>query len=419
MNKVITSCMIGNALEWYEFTLYGYFASIIGQLFFPSADPVVSIISAFAVFAAGFLMRPLGAVIFGHIGDKIGRKKALVISIYLMAIPTALIGLMPTYAEIGILAPIFLTLIRLLQGISVGGEFTGSMVFIIEHTEGKNRGFAGSFASLSLAVGIICGSLTAYVIHMLFTDAEIADYAWRIPFFLSVFGALIGGIMRKTLHDPQVYLDEKNANHLYKLPVKELFQKHYKSLLHAMSIELLMAVGFYLVFIFNVTYMKDFLGINETHAYYISFISTVVFAVTIPFSGYVSDTIGRTKIMLPAMIVLFVATYPMFTTITHGLYFAALTQVSGAFLLGILFGPLPALLVEMFPVKVRFTGISMAHNLSMSIFGGTMPLLAANGIRYTGDLYLPAYFVVGAAFVSMIALRFMLDRSKLSLEKLG
>lgn len=411
--------MIGNALEWYEFTLYGYFATVIGHLFFPSADPVVSIISAFALFAIGFLMRPIGAIIFGHIGDRVGRKRALVISIYLMAIPTAAFSLMPTYSDIGILAPILLTLIRLIQGVSIGGEFTGSMVFIIEHTEGKNRGFAGSFASLSLAIGIIFGSLVSYLMFQLFTDAEILDYAWRIPFFISVFGAVIGGIMRKTLHDPKVYLDEKNAKHLYKLPIKDLFQKHYKALIHAMAIELLLAVGFYLIFIFDVTYMKNFLGVEEHHAYYISFISTVVFAVTIPFSGYFSDKLDRKKIILPAMILFLITIFPIFTAMKFGLYFAAFAPIFSAFLLGILFGPLPALLVEMFPVKVRFTGISMSHNLSMSIFGGTMPLIATREIQSTGNLLVPAYLIMAAALISIIGLYLMKDKSKLTLEELG
>jgi len=419
MNRVIVSCMIGNALEWYEFTLYGYFATIIGRLFFPSDDPIASLIAAFAVFAAGFIMRPLGAIIFGHIGDKVGRKKALVISIYLMAIPTTLIGIMPTYEQIGWIASFMLMTIRLLQGISMGGEFTGSMIFIIEHSPKKGRGYAGSFASLSLAIGIILGSATATTISHIFTEEQIYAWAWRIPFLLSIFGAIIGGVMRSTLKDPEIFRKEKSEHHLPKMPVIELFKNHYKTLTHAIGIELILAIAFYIINIFYISYMKEFTNISDNNALLIAMFGTILYAITIPLAGALSDKVGRKAVMMPAMIGFLICAYPLLTLMHASTEGAIMGQLAGAILLGILFGPLPAMLVEMFPLKVRYSGLSMAHSLSMSIFGGTAPLLMTYTLNVSGDVMMPAYYLMFAALVSCISIFFMKDRSKNSLDEIS
>jgi MHS family proline/betaine transporter-like MFS transporter len=404
--------MIGNALEWYEFTLYGYFASIIGKLFFPTTDPVASLIAAFAVFSAGFLMRPLGAVIFGHIGDKMGRKKALLISIYLMALPTALIGLMPTYHDIGWMASVLLTVIRLLQGISIGGEFTGSMVFIIEHSPDHKRGLSGSYACLSLAIGIILGSTTAASIFALFSEQAIYEWAWRIPFLMSVFGAVIGAVMRRTLHDPKIYAEQQEKKTLHAMPVKELLAHNYKPLLHAISIELVLAVGFYIITIFLITYMKDFLKITESVAFRLNTINTIIFALMIPIAGWLSDKYGRRAVMMPAILSLLVFSYPLIAMMSYSPMHAFLGQMGLAVALGILFGPIPALLVELFPLKVRYSALSLAHSLSMSIFGGTAPLLVTQALKMSGDLMMPAYFLIISAAGSAVGLWFLRDRYK-------
>lgn len=411
MNRVIVSCMIGNALEWYEFTLYGYFASIIGKLFFPSEDPVVSLMSAFAIFAAGFLMRPLGALLFGHIGDKMGRKKALLISIYLMAFPTAAIGLLPTYETLGWVASLILTLIRLLQGVSIGGEFTGSMVFIIEHSPLGKRGLWGSYASLSLALGIIFGSATATAIFNFFSMEQVYQWAWRIPFLLSVLGALVGSVMRRTLSDPQVYLQHKEEKKAHSTPLKELFQYHTKSILHAVSIEMILAIGFYIITIFLITYMKDFLHIPESLAFKINTFNTFVFALFVPLGGWMSDKYGRRLVMMPASLV-FLAAVPLINGMGAGPLAAFISQMIFASSLGLLFGPIPALLSELFPTQVRYSALAIAHSLSMSIFGGTAPFLVTYGLKQTGNLTSPAYFLVFGGLVSVLGLSFLKERFK-------
>ena len=205
LKKVVVSSMIGNALEWYDFALYGYFSTLLAKLFFPSSDAVVSLMATYGVFAAGFFMRPLGGIIFGYIGDKMGRKKALLWSIYLMSFPTFAIACLPTYEHIAWGAPLLLTLIRLLQGLSMGGEFTGSIIFIVEHAEGRRRGFWGSFAPLSAILGILIGSGLAAFLSYTLDSEQLSAWGWRIPFALSLFGGWLGSYMRKTLGDPKTF----------------------------------------------------------------------------------------------------------------------------------------------------------------------------------------------------------------------
>ena len=200
-SKLILSCVIGNALEWYDFIIYGYFAPILGQLFFPTTDRYSQLMCSFGALAAGFVTRPLGAVLFGHIGDKSSRIIVLMLSIYIMSIPTTLIGCLPTYAQIGWLAPLLLTVFRILQGLAIGGEYTSSMVFLVEHAPIDKRGFLGSWATCSLIIGVIIGSsVVTFITHFL-TPQQVLSFGWRIPFILSMFGCAIGIYVRRHLKD--------------------------------------------------------------------------------------------------------------------------------------------------------------------------------------------------------------------------
>ena len=207
--RVIASCMIGNALEWYDFALYGYFATTLGQLFFPKFDPFAALMATFGVFAAGVIMRPVGGIIFGHIGDKIGRKNALLWSIFLMAVPTTLLGLLPTYEQIGWMAPLLLTVIRLAQGLSMGGEFTGSMIFVVEHAEKGKRGVYGSWVIFSVLLGILAGSAIATGICEMLSQDQLLAWGWRVPFLLSVVGGYVGYVMRRTIQEPEQFTQAK------------------------------------------------------------------------------------------------------------------------------------------------------------------------------------------------------------------
>jgi MHS family proline/betaine transporter-like MFS transporter len=233
MKKVIISCVAGSALEWYDFAVYGFFASIIGRLFFPSGDSFQQLIASFGAFASGLIARPIGAIMFGYIGDRLGRKKALVISIYMMAIPTALMGFLPTYDTFGYWAGILLTCIRILQGLALGGGFAGTIVFLYEHSEDKKKATYSAWAPFSLVTGFILGALVATVTDILLSPPQVESFGWRIPFILSFLGTFIGDYVKKKLSDPEEFLKQqqmKKKNEKKQGLLADLFRNQERAL---------------------------------------------------------------------------------------------------------------------------------------------------------------------------------------------
>lgn len=412
IKRVIFSCMIGNALEWYDFALYGYFATTIGHLFFPKFSAFASLMATFGIFAAGFIMRPLGGVIFGHIGDKIGRKNALLWSIYLMAIPTTLIGLLPTYEQIGWLAPLLLTFIRLAQGLSMGGEFTGSMIFVVEHAESGNRGLYGSWVVFSLLLGILVGSAVATSTCYLLSEDQLMGWGWRIPFLLSVAGGFVGSIMRRTVNEPEQFAQAKKQQKDHSTPLALLFKHHSKTIFYIVAIELTLSVGFYLIVTFINNFLTTFLHFSKGISLMTTTFGLVAMGVVIPLSGWLSDKIGRKPILIFSTLAFVVFSYPLFTALEGSLFSALLAQMALSMIMGTFFAPLPATLVELFPVTVRYSGISIAHSISMAAFGGSAPLIATGLIQFTNNNAAPALYLSATCFISAIFLLFLKDRYK-------
>lgn len=412
IRRVILSCMIGNALEWYDFALYGYFATTLGQLFFPKFSPFASLMATFGIFAAGFIMRPLGGVIFGHIGDKIGRKDALLWSIYLMAIPTTLIGLLPTYEQIGWLAPLFLTLIRLAQGLSMGGEFTGSMIFVVEHAQKENRGLYGSWVVFSLLLGILVGSAIATSTCYILSQDQVMAWGWRIPFLLSVAGGFVGTIMRRTVHEPEQFSKAKELHKEHSTPLKELFRSHFKTILYVINIELTLSVGFYLIVTFINNFLTVLLNFDMVTSLMMTTISMIAMGIVIPISGWLSDKIGRKAVLIPSALAFTFFAYPLFTCLEGSFMNALSSQIFLSIIMGSFFAPIPATLVELFPINVRYSGLSISHSLSMAVFGGSAPIIATWLIHLTDNNAAPAIYLSVASLVSAASLFFMKDRSK-------
>lgn len=411
IRRVILSCMIGNALEWYDFALYGYFATTIGQLFFPKFSTFASLMATFGIFAAGFIMRPLGGVIFGHIGDKIGRKNALLWSIYLMAIPTTLIGLLPTYEQIGWFAPLLLTVIRLAQGLSMGGEFTGSMIFVVEHAQKGNRGLYGSWVVFSLLLGILVGSAIATSTCYFLSENEVLSWGWRIPFLLSIAGGFIGVFMRKAVHEPEQFAKAKEHHKEHSTPLKTLFKSHFKTILYVVNIELTLSVGFYLIVTFINNYLKELLKFDIVTSLMVTTIGLIPMGIMIPISGWFSDRIGRKAVLVSSSLAFTIFAYPLFTALEGGLTNAILAQVFLSIIMGSFFAPIPATLVELFPLNVRYSGLSISHSLSMAVFGGSAPLIATLLIKYTENNASPAIYLSVASGISALCLIFLKDRS--------
>ncbi len=416
IKRVILSCMIGNALEWYDFALYGYFATTISSLFFPKFSTFASLMATFGIFAAGFIMRPLGGVIFGHIGDKIGRKNALLWSIYLMAIPTTLIGLLPTYEQIGWLAPLLLTLIRLAQGLSMGGEFTGSMIFVVEHAHQRNRGIYGSWVVFSLLIGILVGSAVATSTCYFLSEDQVIMWGWRIPFLLSAGGGFVGSIMRRTVHEPEQFTQAKQRHKEHSTPIVELFHFHFKTILYVVMIELPLSIGFYLIVTFNNNFLTALLNFNMVTSLMITTLGMIAMGIMIPISGWLSDKIGRKLVMISGALGFTLFAYPLFQCLEGGFSSALLAQASLSFIMGVFFAPIPAMLVELFPLTVRYSGLSIAHSMSMAIFGGSAPLIATYLIHQTSNNAAPAIYLGMASLISAIALLFLKDRFKAELN---
>lgn len=405
MKKLVISCMIGNALEWYDFALYGFFVGLIGLHFFPNENPVASIIASYGAFAIAFVLRPVGALVIGAIGDKIGRKPALILSLYLMALPTALIGLLPTYAVIGIMAPILLTLLRFFQGFSMGGEFTGSMIFIAEHTDEHQRGFMSSFAPCSLFIGIVIGSSIASLTALLLTPQALESWGWRVPFLISVIGAGLGIYMRRHLTETDTFERMKSVvEHTEQLPLKRLFTRYWRTILLTVAIDCGVGVSGFFMITFLTTYMIQFHGIPAHLALLINTANMLLCACLIIFFGWLSDKIKKQWVMLSGCLGFIFFSYPLFQAFSHGILAAALAQAGLVLCFAALFGPLPTLLISLFPPSVRYSGMSFAHNLGMTLFGGTAPILATYFIQQSNNLAIPGAFLAASMLITLLGL---------------
>ena len=404
--RTVATSMVGNLFEFYDFALFGYFAPIIGKLFFPSDNPTVELISAFGVFAAGFIVRPLGGLIFGHIGDVFGRKKALVLAILLMAIPTVLIGLLPDYHSIGVTASILLVSLRMLQGVSLGGNYSGSITFVTEHTAPNKRGLMGGFAVASCLAGILLGSATAAFFSKIMNESELHQFGWRIPFLLGVLICFVGVYMRRKVSESPEFIAEQARNEVKAHPIREVFQTHKKQLTFAVGATMLHDLSFYLLFVYMTTYLTSVLGIAEYISFTINTVNLLVVSIVTVVAAAASDKFGRKKILSIAAILFILATIPMMYLVnTKDTLFIFSAQLFMAIAVGMYFGPIPALMIEAFPTRVRYSASSLTTNISGPLFGGTAPMLVTWLIDKTGSTMVPAFYLTGAAVVALLAIQ--------------
>lgn len=408
----------GNVLEWYDFTVYGFFATVIGAQFFPEEDKVVQLISAFGIFAAGYMMRPIGGIIFGHIGDRQGRKKALFYSILLMAIPTTLIGFLPTYESIGWYSALLLVVLRLFQGLSVGGEFTGSISFLVEKAPKGNRGFYGSWSTFGVFGGMLLGSGLATIITSLLTKEQLHDFGWRIPF---LFGSLIGvfGLfLRKGMGDDQHFEKMKEQNKIEKSPLNEFWTNYKLPALKIMLLSWSFGVSVYLIFIFLPSYLHTFIGVKLDEALSTHTIAIIVLMLMIPYFGYLNDRFGRKLILLISLVGFVVFSYPLFALMYENTFKAILVaMLVFSFLEAMFQSVMPALMTEMFPTRIRYTGLSISYNFSMAIFGGTAPLVCTWLIKVSGgNVWMPVYYLVATCIIAIITLFFIPETYKKELD---
>jgi MHS family proline/betaine transporter-like MFS transporter len=392
-----------NVLEWYDFALYGYFAPVFAQLFFPMNDRLTAQISAFGVFAAGYLMRPLGAVIFGHVGDRLGRKNALMLSAILMAIPTTLIGALPTHDQVGVTAPALLTILRLIQGISVGGEFTGSISFIVEHAPQSRRGFFGSFTTFSLLGGILIGSGMGAIINSVLSHDDVVSWGWRIPFFFGILLGVVALYLRTQIDESPIFKDLEGKGKIYRRPVLEALTQNWKEILITIMATWGGSVTFYMIFVYMTTYLSSEINLPQSTALSINTISMVIMMSVVPLMGAISDRIGRKPVLATGSLLIAVSSYPMFLLILPGnTLFILGAQAVFALGLAMVFAPFGAMLVELFPSQVRMTAMSLGYNIGFSVFGGTAPLVSTYLIRETGNILAPSIYLGLSSLISLL-----------------
>jgi len=397
--RVIAVGMIGNVLEWYDFAIYGYFAAQIGRYFFPHEDPIAQLLSAFGVFAIGYLMRPIGGAIVGHIGDRFGRRAALSFSVAAMAIPTFLIGLLPGYHIIGLSAPIALTVLRMVQGLSVGGEYTSSMVFLVEHAPEGRRGLMGALAGTGATIGILLGSAVGAAFAASMSTAALDAWAWRIPFLLGLLVGIMGFVLRRYVLEAGVAVRRMRA------PIVETLHDHWRLVAGFAGLSVFCAGTFYVGFVYIVSWLQTADGIAPARALEInSFSMMVLLPVTIA-AGWVSDRIGRKPLMFLTSAGGLVGALPLFWLLNHPSdLLAQLGQLGFVFLVGIYYAALPALLVEAAPATVRCTAVALGYNLCYGLFGGLSALAATWLVGRTGDEMAPAFLIMAAAAVTLATL---------------
>ena len=397
--KVLLAGMAGNLLEWFDFAVYGYFAVTIGKLFFPNEDPIAQVMAAFGVFAIGFLMRPVGGVLFGHIGDKYGRDKAMLVSIAAMAIPTFLVGLLPTYATLGLAAPIILLFLRMIQGLSVGGEYTTSIVYMVEHSPAHRRGFIGSFAALGAVGGILLGSAAGAVLAATLSEAELQAWGWRVPFLLGLFIGLAGIVLRRgpATSAPQTVGESS--------PMRIAIRDHWGLMIKIAGLSMVNAVVFYLVFVYLVSWLQLVDGIAPERALEVNTTSMVLLLPVMLLSGALSDRIGGKVILITSTVLIFLLAWPLLW-LMHSDNVLAIYLGQGVFaiIIGLFLGAQPAYMVNLVPANVRCSATGLAYNLTLGVAGGFTPMVATWLVSRTHDDLSPAYMIMAASLLSFVAL---------------
>ena len=403
--RAITAGAAGNVLEWYDYGIYGTLAPIISTVFFPAKNPITSLLLTFIVFGVGFVMRPLGAVIFGHIGDKYGRKASLSLTIIIMALGTFCISLIPSYESIGILAPILLTCCRLLQGVSTGGEWGGSTAFIVEYASETRRGFYGSWQQVSTIGGLMLGSLVGVILTNVLSPEMLHAWGWRIPFVFGIVLGFVGWYMRLKINDTPAYQEAESKSDVTDSPIINGVKTNYIGILKAMGLTLGWTVSFYILLTFMPTYINKILKLPLNLSLLSNFFSYIVLMFFMPVMGYLSDRIGRKPVIAMSCLCFALFTYPIFMFISDGSFTKlVIAQLALGFFLSMFSGPCVAFIAEIFPTNVRCSTLSIGYNVVVALAGGMTPFIATYLVSITNNNLAPSFYVIGATVITLLTL---------------
>ncbi|MFL6580500.1 MAG: MFS transporter [Burkholderiales bacterium] len=409
--RQIVAAVIGNALEWYDFVVYGFLTVIIARLFFPAQSEYASLLLTMATFGVGFFMRPVGGIVLGMYADRKGRKAALQLIIGLMTLAMAMIAFAPPYAAIGIAAPLIILLARLLQGFSAGGEFASATAFLVETAPPNRRGFYGSLQMVGQSLAALSGAVAGTLITRGLEAGQIDSWGWRLPFLFGLIIGPVGLYIRRYLEETDAFLDSRRVGAV-RNPFGTVFVRNKRSLAVTFGLVICGTISYYVVLVYMPTFAKTQLGMPLTDAFVAQVIGLVCLTATIPLCGALSDRIGRRPILVAATIAYFILLYPLFDWVYAAPSLLRLTIMQGILctLVGVFFGPISTAIAEQFPTGVRSTGLAIAYNFAVMLFGGFAQFIVTWLIRETGSPIAPAYYVMFGAVVGFVASVSLVER---------
>ncbi|MFC7363988.1 MULTISPECIES: MFS transporter [Bhargavaea] len=420
MRRVLIASLVGSSIEWFDYFLYGTVAALVfNTMFFVAEDPSIGLILAYASFALSFFIRPLGGVIFSHIGDRIGRKKTLVLTLSLMGIATFAMGLLPTYYAIGIWAPILLITLRLIQGLGIGGEWGGAMLLAVEYAPKDQRGFFGSVPQMGVTIGMVLGTLALSVMTLLPEDAFMS-WGWRVPFLLSALLVIFGLWIRKGIEETPSFKKVQAEGSAPKVPLVHTLKHHWREVLIAVGAKVVETAPFYIFGTFVVSYATSNVGHTNSEVLNAVMVATIITTILIPIMGKLSDKVGRKPLYIWGAVGMILFAFPYFWMLHEGSNIMMfLATIIG---LGVIWAPITAVLgtmfSEIFSAEVRYTGITLGYQIGAAAAGGTAPLIATALLMQFNNSYVPvALYIIFTAVVSLVAIWAVRDRSNQQLDE--
>ncbi|MGV9272483.1 glycine betaine/L-proline transporter ProP [Streptomyces griseosporeus] len=415
VRRAVKAAALGNAMEWFDFGVYSYIAVTLGKVFFPSGNPTAQLLSTFGAFAAAFLVRPLGGMVFGPLGDRVGRQKVLALTMIMMAAGTFAIGLIPSYGAIGVGAPLLLLAARLVQGFSTGGEYAGASTFIAEYAPDKRRGFLGSWLEFGTLAGYIGGAGLVTLMTALLSDDALMSWGWRVPFLIAGPMGIIGLYLRMRLEETPAFAAEVEKAEAAqaarrKVPLREMVAGQWKALLLCVGLVLVFNVTDYMLLSYMPSYLTSELKYDETHGLLVVLGVMALMMIVQPFAGALTDRVGRRPVIAAGCAGFLVLSVPALLLIREGSLAAVALGMGALGLLLVCFtAAMPSALPALFPTRVRYGSLSIGFNVSVSLFGGTTPLVVTALIGATGNMMMPAYYMMAAAVIGGVAVWYMAE----------